>query len=927
MAFSMAFSMAVVTAVVTVAVTADAAATCAYAASRETCSSTTGFDAASASASASACGGAVYGRVACEAHSNGVAFDGVSTRLVASAPAAAWVNAARASKAFTVEIAAALRAPASGGSSSSSGRQPLVTLSTTDVVDDEALCLDAIGGYDLAVWLENRRVVAQMREPWSQDGSLSCSSTSGFQNIDVQLLGVGDIHRIAVVYDVDGIRVWVNGTQSVPPPSSVNVKLSPGGEAASMWNTTSSKFIFGAQGGKYFKGTMYEVRLHDRALSADEIVERANTPLTNSSPHPVTQNVTMDEDAIAAISLDAVDAEGDVVYIRIVRLPNRGALCVDSACSESITTTPYQLRAREVWYAPARDEYSAPDVDYATFEFIAIDDAGGVNVDDRGVVHVRVRSLNDAPESSRGGGAVISIFGYAPTRAQFSARDVDQVCPPDYPDCARDSFKKIVITRAPALGTLYASCGDTEALDGSVAASDGWTRSAATGMDNDALLCFTYVYSGDVVIGNALDDVEYVIHDAYGATSATLKTAFSIQSPCIALSREHVIDEDNVVDLTFTAVCVDASAAHGLTAHVSSLPKHGTASSDTMKLRESSCSIEQHAACETWANNTYRGGAPDDNIRCVCGAIGYAPPRDYFNTPSIDLYGVAIALGDANAPHWPVGAADAMSVTLATSNGWRTTPYATYVWVRAALDLPKIRIDRHWLRNIEPIVPETTSYVLSNAIDIDVHPDYDVDAMAVTLSSTNARTLDMVADDVLQGAGESDDMHARLLPDVDDRPNAVRFIGAPSAIRRTLRSGTIAYVPFDATAPAFYDVIHVRVVVGIRPLTSPPCVSPWQTPPCRFTSIIDVPPCGASNFTATTSASSCAVDVDIHLPVADAPSYVAQKSHWNNPKNRTRAERAAVVFAIVFAFAFVVTAIALKFLKLLRAALNLIGSF
>ena len=130
-------------------------------------------------------------------------------------------------------------------------------------------------------------------------------------------------------------------------------------------------------------------------------------------------------------------------------------------------------------------------------------------------------------------------------------------------------------------------------------------------------------------------------------------------------------------------------------------------------------------------------------------------------------------------------------------------------------------------------------------------------------------------------------------------------------------------MPFDATVPAFYDVIHVRVVVGLRPLTTPQCVSPWQTPPCRFTSIIDVPRCDAVDVGGATS--PCAVDTEFLIPIADAPTYIAQALDQDNPQNRTRAERAAIVFAIVFAFAFVATAFALKLLKCLRA--GLIGSF
>jgi len=911
--------------VVVVAVTPSEATTCAYAARRETCAARTGFDAASANASASACGGALNGAVVCETHGHGIAFDGASTRLAASASASAWVRAVRESEAFTIEIAASLRSTPSGGAGAS-GRQPLITLSTTDIAsEEENACLEEIGGYDLAVWLQNRRVFVEIREPWLYDGSLSCSSTSVFDWTGVQTLNIGDIHRIAVVYDVNGIRVWVNDTLSFPPPLRLDFKLSPGGAAASMWDaTSSSRFVLGAYGGAYFRGTMYDVRLRDRALNASEIAELANAPLANASPHPTSQNITMAEDSIATISLDAVDADGDDIFFDIVRLPNRGALFADSACVEPITVTPHRLRAPEVWYAPDRNEYSPPDVDYASFEFIATDDADMVNINDRALVRVRVTSVNDAPEPSQASvDSMVSILGYAPTRARFAARDVDRTCPPDYPDCVRDSFTSVVITRAPALGTLYASCDDDVALDGAAVARDGWTRSSAPGTDDDGLLCFTYVYSGDAVMGDTRDAVEYVIHDAHGATSATLKMEFSIQSPCVALSREHVVDEDAKGDVTFTAACVDSTVANGTVAHISMLPRYGTVSTEMMELRESSCSIEQRASCETWAN-AYGGGQYDD-VRCVCGAIEYSPARDYFNTPSVDVYGATIAFDDAYAPPWPVGSADAMRVTLATTNGWRTIPYVTYVWVRARVDAPTIRIDRHGLRNIEPIVPDSTSYVLSNAIDIDAHPDYDVDAMAVTVWSPNARLLELIATaDVLENAGVSSGVStSHLLPDVDTRPNAVRFIGAASAIRQTLRFGAIAYAPFDATVPAFYDVIHVRVVVGLRPLTTPQCVSPWQTPPCRFTSIIDVPRCDAVAVDGATS--PCAVDTEFLLPIADAPTYIAQASDQDNPKNRTRAERAAIVFAIVFAFAFVATALALKLLKCLRA--GLLGSF
>lgn len=865
------------------------AGTCAYASRRETCATTRGFEADGGS---EACGGATLGVVACERRRNGARFDGVKSRLDAANVARGAMDAVRASGEFTIEIAATPEAE-------TSGRQPLATFAITSArSNEEPFCGSAGGGYYLSIWLQRRRVYAQFRKPGI--ASFTCSEIDVFSWTGVAVLDSGSVHRIAVTYDANGARLFVNGTQSFPPPMRLDYALSPGGDAMTTWNRDAARLIVGAYAGDYFTGVIYAINVHDRALNASELLERANAPLENSRPFPLSQNVTMDEDATASIMLDAYDADGDETTLDIVRLPSRGAIFADSALLSAINVVPYRLSARErkVWFQPARDEYSALGVDYDAFEFAARD-AGGSIATDRGVVRIRVTSVNDVPIAGNETRSV-SILGYAPERVRLIATDVDQACPPNVANCARDRFTSIVISREPTLGALYASCDDKSALLAAQVVRNRTNITFSTGSNED-ITCFTYVYGGAIGAVGAVDSVEYVITDSYGATSATLDMKFSIQSPCVMLDREHSTKEDEIGEITLTAACVGSSGEGGLAARASLLPKYGTLSSRSVGLNVSFCSDHQRSVCETWAT---ADGKKYDAVECACGVVNYVPNRDYFNTPSVDVYGQPIKIGDESAPEWKLGEPDDMRFTLATSDGWTTIPYAVYIWVRRTIDAPTVLIDRRKLKQMTPIVPETTSYVLSEAVDILMHPDYDIDAMSLTIWSLTARSIELVGDALV-----GDDAEVHILPDVDSRSNSVRLIGAPSAIRHTLRQGKLAYTPRDANTRAFFDVLHLRVIVGERPFRSPPCTSAWQTPPCRFDTTTDAPQC-ASN--ASSPSSSCAFETEFELPIADSPSYVAELARRSNPHGRTAAERAAVVFAIVFSAAFVATAIAIK---------------
>jgi subtilisin-like proprotein convertase family protein len=132
--------------------------------------------------------------------------------------------------------------------------------------------------------------------------------------------------HLAATYDGATMRLYVNGTQVASQP-----------QTGAMATSTNSLQIGGDDiYGQHFSGTIDEVRIYNRALTATEIQGDMNTPIvtaaTNTAP-TITSigNQTIDEDtATAAIAFTVADAETAAGSLTVSGASSNQALVPDT---------------------------------------------------------------------------------------------------------------------------------------------------------------------------------------------------------------------------------------------------------------------------------------------------------------------------------------------------------------------------------------------------------------------------------------------------------------------------------------------------------------------------------------------------------------------------------------------------------------------
>jgi len=96
-------------------------------------------------------------------------------------------------------------------------------------------------------------------------------------------LPVNTWSHLAATYDGNVVRLFVNGTQVASQAQTTPLTISTG--PLSIGGTAAY--------GEYFQGTIDEVRVYNRALSASELQADMNTPLGGSTPLPTTSTLTV----------------------------------------------------------------------------------------------------------------------------------------------------------------------------------------------------------------------------------------------------------------------------------------------------------------------------------------------------------------------------------------------------------------------------------------------------------------------------------------------------------------------------------------------------------------------------------------------------------------------------------------------------------
>lgn len=833
------------------------AATCAYGAAWAACARAGRAEARDARGTcARATGDGI-----CLVGSDGVRFARGDRGLVSEAreDGSAGVRAiASGGRGFTVEAVAIpdARAPDAGT------YEPIVAFSASrDETTWRNMCGASVGGFYLAIWIHLDRVGLKMRAPHAH-AAFRCTSDTSMYHPDIAPLARGSVNVIAVTYGVEGIAVAVNGTRTFPLAAfGADFALEPGGDAARVWNASNSRIVIGAYGEDAFSGVIQAVNIYDYVLNERELLEAARMAVPNSKPRARDVNVTCAEDESTRFELHSDDAEGDAARFRILSLPMRGRVYDDTDGAE-IVVVPYDLVGSTVRFAPTQNEHSVSSAaderyEYASFEFDAHDDETNSTTDTTctycGVVKVRVLSVNDEPTSSD-----VSVMAYAgvPKRVQLPFSDVDDA----------DGSTSIVIIRAPTFGML-ASCDNSSSvlLDNSTINVSGAP-------------CVEYVV---VDPRFPTDSFEYIITDAEGGRSAPATATIAIKTPCVLLDRRQTIEEDRTAKIGVVAACVVSRAT---LARVMSPPLHGDILSDNViNLETSACSSAQNILCEEWWVNI-----SSSSPSCACGTFDYLPNRDYFNVPAVDVYGQEISLNGTSAASWALGTPDSVNMTIQTLDGWSTEPYAMYISVKNVFDAPTIRVHRHVIDGAGVITPNTTSFVLSGAIDIDIAPDYDVHAISVTLSSPYARILEL-----------RDARFDWLVPPGGGDARILRLAGSASAVADALRRATIAYMPRDANIPATEDRVKVRIAVGLRTIMSTPCEIIDSKRLCYFQSTASATSCTSDEPPSL----PCVIETQIPIALADAPSYVAAVSESRRRQSatsRSLSARARAVFFIWF---------------------------
>jgi len=870
---------------VVVAAVGDASATridamCAYETTRETCSSWRGFTETTADV---ACG-APMGHVACDARGNGVRFDPDEEHQLEMDGYGTIEALRRSGGSFTIEVAARL--------ATRYDLHPLVTLAIGPWAYGEAFTCAAVEtGFYLSLYVRYARVVVEMRVPWDSSDAFYCATSESPSSAE---LTVGDIHRIGVVYDKDSLsqKIFVNGTQVYPVVGGNDAPLSRLDVMGAV-DARQSRIVVGEFGQKYFNGTMYAVRIYDRALNATEMMLTSEEPLPNSKPVPVSQTLTIDEDQGVAIDFVAWDVDGDEVSFEIDTLPLRGTLYdrmpdggVDEMIEITRDMTPYRLRSSGVWFEPFPNEYSAAGREYARILFNAYDGQSASSENGRVVVHVD--NVNDVPTSVS---SHVVVTGKFAARFQLSFLDEDGTCPPNVVPCTGDAVASVLITRAPTKGDVY-TCNhygtSQPILNGT------YVTASSVGED---ILCFVYSFGEQTT---AIDSMEYVVIDRYGGSSEPTEVDFRIVHPCASLGRHQTVMEDEVSSITITVVCVVDDTTTVSTEMVR-MPIHGQISSTSGE----NCSSTQHALCDAWGQE--RSTVDEQrSLVCLCSSFTYTPEADYFNLPGTDIYGHSMHLGGTPAAHWNVGQSDTFQITLETSDGWMTAPFISHIWVKNVADAPEVRIREDALRQIGAIEPGTESDVLTNMIAIDINPDYDAFAMRVNIRSAYAEALRLVRN--------SDDLLVNERPD----SRTIQISGSPSLVSKTLKEASIIYIPGDTNTTAFTDTVYISIFIGGVPWTL--CSEPNSSALC-FTGIsLTEYPCS----TPSPSQLPCAIERTLSISIAAAPDYKDLLSALQD--NRTPAELARAVFLIWFIATVILIQILRKLFEGVKRAMR-IGAF
>ena len=736
--------------------------------------------------------------------------------------------------------------------------EPLVTFSTsTRAIEWQHYC-GGDDGYYLSVWIRHDRVgvCARALAWWAP---YQCTLDTNMYGNDVQALSRGFVNTITVMYDItNGVRIAVNGTRTFPPDSfGSTYRHQDGIDVVRAWNASDSRVVVGAYGSNAFTGVIYALRVYDHALSAEDLLRTARESLPISKPYALSINVTCEEDSSTHVKLEAANVLGDAVRFRLVSIPQLGKI-FDDDNEAPIVEAPCDLRGSTVRFEPAPNEHSVASAaderfDYASFEFEAFDtETSKVNVTHRATVRVRVVSVNDAPTTSE-----VHMVAYVGIleriRLPFSDLDVD------------DQAAAVVITREPKYGSLYSCDGDaamTSALN--------LGSSVAVG----ASPCLAYVANKS----SNVDSMEYVIIDSSGARSDPATLAVTIKIPCAALDRHQTLNEDTNGKIRFVAACASSRA---VTARIMAPPRHGKITNGlAIVLHASECTKDENTTCAEWWRNA-------SSPSCACGAFDYVPEPNYFNIPGKDIYGRNMSLSGTPAASWDIGNSDTARVRIETVDNTVTDPYVVYISVQNVFDVPMIHIRTSGIEAAGAITPNTTSFALSGAIDMDISPDYDAHAISVTMTSVYAETMAL-----------SDARFDWLRPFGGSNKRILRLIGPASAVADALKRAQITYIPRDARTSALVDNVMVRIVIGVRPIVGAQCDLGQE---CYFQSTVNDPACDA----ATPPSIPCAIEIKIPVAIADSPAYIAtinSRAAQRGGSSRSVQERARVVFAIWFAF-------------------------
>jgi hypothetical protein len=113
-------------------------------------------------------------------------------------------------------------------------------------------------------------------------GGIFNNEASTTKSYGTSALPLNTWSHLAATYDGTTIRLYLNGTEvsSVPRTGSIL--------------TQSDALTIGGDPfyGQYFRGTIDEVRIYNRALTASQIATDMNTPISGAAPDPVTLNIT-----------------------------------------------------------------------------------------------------------------------------------------------------------------------------------------------------------------------------------------------------------------------------------------------------------------------------------------------------------------------------------------------------------------------------------------------------------------------------------------------------------------------------------------------------------------------------------------------------------------------------------------------------------